>query len=206
MRVATNAALLLSTIAAGLVSVADTAAADEPELSGYTCCNFHFNEQTGSISDANWSALPMIPAGAPVRTVRYSRYSIAVLIDHPFYSRKMRLDLDYGRNQNLADWARRMIVTENPKRKISGWPAAVRDAIRAGRIAPGMTKEQVVIALGYPPAHETPTLNSTQWKYWYGRFDTFLVSWDESERVKDVIAEPQVRSAVMLLQAVRVDP
>lgn len=208
MRVVTNAALFLPAIAAGLIFVADRAAGstDEPELSGYTCCNFHFSEHTGSISDANWSALPMIPAGAPIRTMSYARYSIAVLIDYPFYSRKMRLDLDYGRQQNLADWARKMIVQDDPKRKMSGWPAPVRDAIRAGRIALGMTKEQVVIALGYPPAHETPTLDSAQWKYWYGRFDTFLVSWDESERVKDVIAEPQVRSAVMLLQAVRVDP
>jgi hypothetical protein len=206
VRVAAIAALFLATSIAGLTSGPDATAGptDEPELSGYTCCNFHYNK-TDSISDANWSSLPMIPAGAPIRTLSYSGYGITVLVDHPWYARKMRLDLDYGRKQNLADWARKMIVKDDPKRKIASWSAPVRDAIRAGRIAIGMTKEQAVIAVGYPPSHETPSLDSAQWKYWYGRFDTFLVSWDDLGRVKDVVAEPQTRSAVMLLEAVRID-
>jgi len=167
-----------------------------PELSGYTCCNLFYN--VDRISDANWSSTTMLPAGTPIRTVTYLAYSIEVQVGEAGYVRSMFLDQDYGRNQGLADWARKLIVQEDPRLNVASWPAPARNAIRTGKIAVGMTKEQVIVALGYPPTHETPFLNAAQWRYWYGRFDDFLVTWDPSGRVKDVIAEPQTRSAVML--------
>ncbi len=39
-------------------------------------------------------------------------------------------------------------------------------AIKAGRIETGMSKEAVLVARGYPPAHATPSLQSDEWKYW----------------------------------------
>lgn len=197
MRVMAVAAPFLAAILAGLNSGCGSVAqsADAPELSGYTCCNFHYEHDR--ISDANWSSLPMIPAGTPIRTLSYSRYRIAVQIDYPFYASKMDLGLDYGRDQNMADWARRMIVQEDPRRKLASWPAPARSAVGAGKVAIGMTREQVIVSLGYPPAHETPSLDAEHWKYWYGKFDTFSVVWDQQERVREVYAEPQVRSAVM---------
>ena len=41
--------------------------------------------------------------------------------------------------------------------------------IRSGEMAKGMTKEQVVMARGYPPAHKTPTLDADTWIYWPSR-------------------------------------
>jgi hypothetical protein len=43
-------------------------------------------------------------------------------------------------------------------------------AIRAGTLRLGMTKTQVKLTRGYPPAHETPSLDGDQWKYWSNRF------------------------------------
>jgi hypothetical protein len=73
----------------------------------------------------------------------------------------------------------------------------VRRAVSAGKVAIGMTREQVIVSLGYPPAHETPSLDVDRWKYWHGKLDPFLVVWDAQGRVRDVIADPQIRSAVM---------
>ena len=135
---------------------AGTAAAPS-QPSGFTCCNLHYENDW--ISDANWSSMPMIPAGASIKVIDYGRYRINVEID----GRKMRLGLDYGRQQPLEAWARQIVVSEDPRRRIAAWPAPVRDAVRAGKVAIGMSKEQVLVSLGYPPMHQTPSLESPQW-------------------------------------------
>ena len=53
-----------------------------------------------------------------------------------------------------------------------------RKEIMAGQVKPGMRKSAVIVALGYPPKHKTPTLDSSEWRYWQNRFATFLVQFD----------------------------
>ncbi|HEY4637009.1 MAG TPA: hypothetical protein VIH23_01990, partial [Burkholderiales bacterium] len=79
---------------------ASTTAAAPALPAGYTCCNLHYENDW--ISDANWSSMSMIPAGASIKVLDYGRYRIMTEID----GRKMRLGLDYGRQQSLEDWAR----------------------------------------------------------------------------------------------------
>jgi hypothetical protein len=166
-------------------------AANEAVLAGYTCCNLHYEDDW--ISDANWSSMPMIPAGASIKVLGYGRYRVNVEID----GRKMRLGLDYGRQQPLEEWARKIVVTEDPRRKIAALPAPVRSAVRAGKVTVGMTKAEVIMSLGYPPMHQTPSLDSPRWKYWHTGFGSFLVLWDNAERVKDVVADAETRFGVM---------
>lgn len=58
---------------------------------------------------------------------------------------------------------------------------AEREAIEEGSVEPGMSKEAVLIARGYPPAHETPSLDNDQWRYWRTRFDTVNVHFSDGE-------------------------
>jgi hypothetical protein len=160
-------------------------------LAGYTCCNLHYENDW--ISDVNWSSMPMIPAGASIKVLEYGRYRIMTEID----GRKMRLGLDYGRSQPLEEWARKLVVKEDPRPEIARWPAPVREAVRAGKVAIGMSKEEVIVSLGYPPAHETPSLDRPQWKYWHTSFGSYLVVWDGAGRVKDVITDAQTRLLVV---------
>lgn len=50
----------------------------------------------------------------------------------------------------------------------------------------GMTKEAVAIAMGHPPAHETPSLESDQWMYWLHRFDRLRVDF-ENGKVSNIV-------------------
>lgn len=167
-------------------------AASAPSLpSGYTCCNLHYENDW--ISDANWSSMPMIPAGASIKVLDYGRYRIHVEID----GRKLRLGQDYGRQESLTDWARKIVVQEDPRKKIASWPAPIREAVRAGKVAIGMTKQEAIVSLGYPPMHATPSLDAPHWKYWHSSLGSYLVVWDAAGRVKDVIADPQTRYSVV---------
>jgi hypothetical protein len=178
-------------------AVASSAAAQstddkEPKLAGFTCCNLHYENDW--ISDANWSYLPMIPAGQPIKITDYGRYRIHVEVD----GKSMRLGLDYGRSESLGQFARKIVVAQDPKAKIATWPAGVQEAVKLGKIAVGMTKEQVIVSLGYPPLHQTPSLDSPQWKYWFTKVGTFVVLWDDQGRLREVIADPGTRAAVLV--------
>ena len=50
----------------------------------------------------------------------------------------------------------------------------------------GMRKEAVVLAIGYPPRRDTPSLDNTIWRYWSSRLSFFLVEFDASGKVAKV--------------------
>jgi hypothetical protein len=47
--------------------------------------------------------------------------------------------------------------------------------IKSGTLRRGMTKYQVLLARGYPPGHETPSLESDTWTYWSSRFSSHIL-------------------------------
>jgi hypothetical protein len=59
-----------------------------------------------------------------------------------------------------------------------------RKAILAGEVVPGMSKNAVILALGYPPKHRTPSLQLDHWQYWRNRFKTFLVYFENGKVVR----------------------
>jgi predicted nucleotidyltransferase component of viral defense system len=56
-------------------------------------------------------------------------------------------------------------------------------SIQAGEVENGMSKDAVIASLGYPPKHETPTLNGNQWRYWRTIFTTFVVHFEDGKVV-----------------------
>jgi hypothetical protein len=52
--------------------------------------------------------------------------------------------------------------------------------IKKGDVTSGMSKEAVLAAFGYPPAHATASIDANQWKYWENRFTNFLVTFNNN--------------------------
>ena len=71
---------------------------------------------------------------------------------------------------DMATIARRMLSRKPVP--IERFDKAAITAIKNGVLKIGMTKAQVIMARGYPPAHETPSLDLDTWKYWSSRFVT----------------------------------
>lgn len=88
-------------------------------------------------------------------------------------------------------------VAEDPRSRLAGFPARMREAIQASRVAKGMSKEQVLMAVGYPVSSENPTLDAPLWRYWLSSFSEFQVLWDDKGRVKDIVTDPQTRNLVV---------
>ena len=59
--------------------------------------------------------------------------------------------------------------------------------IKWGTPMAGMTKKQVLITLGYPPGHQTPSTEMDQWRYWKNRFNTMMLYFDNEKlsHIKD---------------------
>ena len=153
-----------------------------PWLVGYTCCNLHYDGDW--ISDANYSDLPFIPAGTPITVTQPARDSYrayASIAGRPF-----RLGLDYGRPvQGTEQWLSQVVVRDDPRINNAAWSLEVRQTIAQGKIMVGMTKEQVITALGYPLPTKTPNLDSNVWRYSQNATVEYDVRW-ENERVSQV--------------------
>jgi hypothetical protein len=159
---------------------------DSPETSaglssGYTCCNFHYANDW--INDGNYAELPMIPAGTPIKLNQIERYIAYVEID----GKPFRLGLDYGRTlETTEQWLNKLVVPDDPKARLATYAPAVRRAIQNGQIMHGMTKEQVIMSLGYPETDQNPRLDVPFWRYWRSSFGEYKVHWNSAERVSEI--------------------
>jgi outer membrane protein assembly factor BamE (lipoprotein component of BamABCDE complex) len=59
---------------------------------------------------------------------------------------------------------------------LNQFTAAERESILAGQVKKGMSKNAVLAAIGYPPQHETPSLDGDAWTYWSNLFNRFIVN------------------------------
>lgn len=164
-----------------------------PLTDGFLCCNMR--TYGDSISDINYDeqGTSVVPVGTPARITAYDfRFFNVDLAGKP-----QRIKNDYSRNITLIDFAKRYVVTEDPKRKIASFPPAVGAAIVAGKVMPGMTREQVLMAIGYPVASENPSLDASVWRYWRDSWSEFQVNFDAQGLVKDVAGNAVALSRVL---------
>jgi len=157
---------------------------------GYACCNLRYSGDW--ISDMSSGELPFIPVGTQilVREVEGTRANVEV------DGKPYRFGHDYGRAQEKTpDWVDKLVVLDDPSLKLAKYPANIRSAIEAGKILRGMSKEQVIMALGYPATSDTPKLEAATWKYYWLRYPIML-HWDggrlgKIEGQADIVAKAQ---------------
>lgn len=151
----------------------------------YTCCNLR--PSNGELSDANWydsasllgTPSGALPFGAPVTVVHVDRQSFTIRTDE--YG-ELTAYHTYG-VEDLGTYMQRILVRDDPKEMALGFPQEIQDAIFEARVMQGMTKQQVLMAIGYPPTHQTPGIASNEWTYWKNRWQTYKLEFDREGRV-----------------------
>lgn len=192
-RLAAAALLAATVVPVSVVHAQRPSPPPGPLVSGFLCCNMR--TYGDSISDINYDeqGTRIVAVGTPARITAYDfRWFSLDLAGKP-----QRIKNDYSRNITLIDFAKRYVVTEDPKQKMAAFPPAVRDAILAGKVMPGMTREQVLMAIAYPVASENPSLDAPVWRYWRDSWSEYQVNFDDKGLVKAVVGDPVALSRVL---------
>lgn len=58
--------------------------------------------------------------------------------------------------------------------------------IQTGKAQTWMTKQGIMVALGYPAKHKTPTLHSDKWIYWKNRVVKMGITFDANDKVIEI--------------------
>jgi hypothetical protein len=183
---------------AGLLAAAAPLAALAQALpqpsEGFLCCNMRTDGKW--ISDINYaeSGKRVIPAGTPVKATGFGRSRVFV----EFPDGQQAIGNDYSRNLNMTAFTERYIVAADPKKKMAGYSPKVRKAIETARVMPGMTREQVLMAVGYPVSSENPQLDAKVWRFWLSSFAEFQVIFGADDRVKEITTDAQTRNLVVM--------
>jgi hypothetical protein len=169
------------------------AATELPQPSeGFLCCNLQVDD--GWISDINQrtETSRMVPAGTPIRATGYGRHRVKVLVA----GKAMELGNDYSRKVELRAFAQRYIVVQDPAESLASWAPEVREAVRSGQLLPGMSREQVVMSVGYPVADKTPDLDALDWRFWATSELEYKVGFDAAGRVVTIEGDDKALALV----------
>jgi hypothetical protein len=173
---------------------ASTLSYAEDKPAGFLCCNMRTD---GSwISDINYdeNGKKIIPAATPIKVTGYGHYRVKVDIN----GKSQAIGNDYSRDLTLEEFAKRYVVSDDPAAKIATYPRKIQDAIAHAQIVLGMTREQVLMSVGYPVSSENHNLADKTWRFWLSSFQEFRVRFDDSGRVTDVEGDGDAKSRVLL--------
>ena len=164
---------------ANLAPDVEKALNDETKL--YTTSNMHYNISRNAkiIDGTNYSVGILIPVNAEVTYEDINSKQILFI----YNGGKV-----YLRNKpkytgiDISELAQRYFSTT--KTDLSKFTEAEQKAIRASQVVNGMTKKAVLVSLGVPPAHRTPTLEMDEWTYWKTRWSSHIVHFKDGKVVE----------------------
>ncbi len=178
-----RALALIVAVAAGFIGGCKSPEVPSPYTgtNRYLCCNLYYEKTT--TTDASWQVGTKVPFGTPVYINRVRRNAVEFT---PQGYPTLTIAYKYGDKSVPFDtYLDRLFPEHDPRKMLRKVPAKRVQAIEQGLVEPGMTKDQVMMALGVPPGHRTPSLDSPTWTYWRNRWDTMTIYFvgDKVERV-----------------------
>jgi hypothetical protein len=187
--------LTLHAIAACVAFAAGAAAhAQTLPPEGFLCCNLRSDGSWASDANYQEGGKQIIAAGTPVKPTGFGRFRVNVEIG----GAKQSIGNDYSRNLPMEQFAARWIVKDDPKVEMAKWPAKVQQAVKTARVMPGMTRQQVFTAIGYPMADENPNLDAPMLRYWLSSFAEFQLVFDDKGIVKDIQTDAMTKNVVVM--------
>ena len=155
----------------------------------YTAYNIWFEQprkkKPAKIVCRNYRQGSLLPAGTPVHSItfRYGKNSY-ILFSSEKWSFILYFQKKYHPNMNMEQFKDRLFTKESFKKLTQGFSSKEINAIEAGKIENGMSKQAVIVAYGYPPENVTPSTEENHWTYWISRFRKEVVEFDERGQVK----------------------
>lgn len=134
-------------------------------------------------SYANWTNPGYGHFILPVNSaVEFGRYHRGLIVKNLADGRKIFFEYS-ERNMGMSVSQYIELIASPQKVKLNRLSIIDQKGIKEGKAYSGMTKNGVRIALGYPAAHKTPSLESNTWIYWRNRFKSMAVQFDDNHKV-----------------------
>jgi hypothetical protein len=138
-----------------------------PAVGGDYFTRYSFHYERGRHLTTNYARGSLLPINTRVKLVSMSDDEL-VLQRLDTRDRVRVKNVEKFSRKPLSEVARGLLSPE--KMPVDQQPVDVAIAIRHGELLEGMTKEQALMARGYPPTHRTPSLDADKWVYWSSRF------------------------------------
>lgn len=128
----------------------------------HLCCNMYY--PAARFNDVNYQYnKTFIPLGTQVKVLRMTD------IDVTFVDLNTNRQYTWIKRYARAPFASLLklwFINEDPREIVNQFDENVQTLIYSGKIEEGMTKQQVIYALGFPPHHKTPDTSLDKWIYW----------------------------------------
>src|SRR5262245_44742699 len=149
----------------------------------FLCCNLRYDPRRPEITDTIAAQGTLVPFATRVEVQKVTRDSVVFTpAGHP----AITLDYEHGGRVPFDTFLSRLFVTEDPRLKLKKVPARQVKQVEKATIAPGMGRDQVLLAVGYPPADRTPALEAATWVYGDGGGSDAFVVYFDGDRVSSV--------------------
>ena len=137
--------------------------------------------ENGRYMTTNYHRGLLLPANSEVVVKKMNRKSIIVEI----VSSKEQLTV-VNVPKHTADSIREVFdkILSPTAIDLSKFSKLERKNIESGTVEIGMTRDAVLVAMGYPPAVKTPNLTSDVWVYWISKFDKTNVYFKDDKVVE----------------------
>jgi hypothetical protein len=155
----------------------------------YTCCNIRY--EGPNITDANYAVGAILPFGSQATVTKMTSDSVSFRAG----GTELTLAHSYGRAQETSQqYFGKILVETDPHARFATFPKMVQQAIQDARVEHGMSKEQVIMSLGYPPTHQTASTDLNTWTYWYNRWVTYQVQFGNDGKVTNLVGNAPTRN------------
>ena len=151
----------------------------------YTLVNLHPDETRQRLYATNYQMPSLIPLCTEVVILEASNKKMEFQVKDT--GRTYQYYYHRSAVEPMADHLKHFFGKTCNKEAAAKLSSIDQQGIEEGRIYEGMSKKGVVLALGIPPKHVTPNLDSNRWQYWKNRYDTMMVEFDKSGKVSKIV-------------------
>ena len=88
--------------------------------------------------------------------------------------------------ESLAENFKQFFGDKCDQAKVDGLSELDQAGVKSGIPKVGMSKTGILFAMGRPPIHATPSLESNTWMYWLNKWKRQAIEFDEKGMVKEV--------------------
>lgn len=151
----------------------------------YTLTNLHPDLENRRLYSTNYQLSYLIPVCTEVEITKLSKKKMK------FKVKETNIEYEYllhrkatpgGLNANIE----KHFGPDCPQNEISSLSKIDQDGIKNGQPAVGMTKRGIIIAMGHPPEHVTPSLDQDLWMYWRNKFARRSVTFGADGKVSEL--------------------